>query len=355
MPAVQPCCQQVSAVQRCKVLPARTGIRHELSVPYTPPQNGVAERLNRTLLNSVRTMLKHMDCEKKWWAEAVTTACYVKNRVTTVGLPSNTTPYAIWFGARPNVSHLRVFGAKCWYVTPKAQRDKLDDRSREGMMLGYSATQKGNKIWDESLNRAVISRDVTFLEELAASNATPTTKMDWVDVPDIGAWSGGDGDLSDSERSNDGDTSGGASEDIADDTNGRGEAVDEGEFEAATDGDTNEHPRRSGRSRRPPGEWWATCALIANTTDPTTVSQALSRPDAAHWRESMEAEYDSLHRHKTWTLVPRPADREVIPCKWVFKQKVIKSDTGADAVKYKSRMVAKGYTETYVLDIYGST
>jgi hypothetical protein len=72
------------------------------------------------------------------------------------------------------VSHLRVFGAKCWYVTPKAQRDKRDDRSLEGMMLGYSATQKGYKIWDESLNRAVISRDVTFLEELAASNATLT-------------------------------------------------------------------------------------------------------------------------------------------------------------------------------------
>jgi transposase InsO family protein len=321
----------------------QSGIRHELSVPYNPQQNGVAERLNRTLLNSVRTMLKHVDCEKKWWAEAVTTACYVKNRVTTVGLPSNTTPYEVWFGTRPNVSHLRVFGAKCWYVTPKAQRDKLDDRSREGMMLGYSATQKGYKIWDESLNRVVISRDVTFLEELAASNTTPTTKEDWLNVPDIGARSGGDDDLPGSEHSNDGDTlSGGTSEDILEDISGSGEAADEGEFETATDSDTNEHPRRSGRSRRPPGGWWATCALIANTTDPTTVSQALGRPDAAHWRESMESEYDSLHRHKSWTLVPKPADRKVIPCKWVFKQKVIKSDTGADAVKYKSSLVAKG-------------
>jgi transposase InsO family protein len=65
----------------------QSGIRHELSVPYTPQQNGGAERLNRTLLKSVRTMLKHMDCETKWWAEAVTMACYVKNPVTTVGLP----------------------------------------------------------------------------------------------------------------------------------------------------------------------------------------------------------------------------------------------------------------------------
>jgi hypothetical protein len=89
------------------------------------------------------------------------------------------------------------------------------------------------------LSRVVISRDVTFLEELAASNATPTTKEDWANVPDIGARSSGDDDLPDSEHSNDGDTSGGASEDISDDTNGRDEVADEGEFEAATDGDTN--------------------------------------------------------------------------------------------------------------------
>jgi Reverse transcriptase (RNA-dependent DNA polymerase) len=64
----------------------------------------------------------------------------------------------------------------------------------------------------------------------------------------------------------------------------------------------------------------------------------------------MESEYDSLHRHKTWTLVPRPADRKVIPCKWVFKEKVIKSDTSADALKYKSILVAKGYTQTCGLE-----
>jgi hypothetical protein len=55
------------------------GIKHEWSVPYTPQQSGISERLNGTLLNSVRTTLKYMDCAKKWRGEAVTTACYVKN------------------------------------------------------------------------------------------------------------------------------------------------------------------------------------------------------------------------------------------------------------------------------------
>jgi transposase InsO family protein len=62
---------------------AEHGITHQLTIPYTPQQNGTAERLNRTLINSTRSMLKHMNCEKIFWAEAVTTACYIKNRVTT--------------------------------------------------------------------------------------------------------------------------------------------------------------------------------------------------------------------------------------------------------------------------------
>jgi transposase InsO family protein len=59
------------------------GITHQLTVPYTPQQNGAAEGLNRTLLNSTRSMLKHINCDKIFCAEAVTTACYIKNRVTT--------------------------------------------------------------------------------------------------------------------------------------------------------------------------------------------------------------------------------------------------------------------------------
>jgi transposase InsO family protein len=72
------------------------GIKQELTVPHTPQQNEVAERLNRTLLDSTRTMLKHVNCEKMWWAEAVSTACYIKNRVTTSGLPNKITPHEIW-------------------------------------------------------------------------------------------------------------------------------------------------------------------------------------------------------------------------------------------------------------------
>jgi hypothetical protein len=95
------------------------GITHQLTVPYTAQQIGATERLNRTLLNSKRSTLNHMNCDKKCLAEAVTTACYIKNRVTATGLPANITPHEIWIGKKPDVGHLRVFGSKCWYTLPK--------------------------------------------------------------------------------------------------------------------------------------------------------------------------------------------------------------------------------------------
>ncbi len=69
------------------------GIQHQLTVPYTPQQNGVAERMNRTLMNLVRSMLHHKGIEKRFWAEALATAVYVRNRVTSRSLPLHVTPH----------------------------------------------------------------------------------------------------------------------------------------------------------------------------------------------------------------------------------------------------------------------
>eukprot|EP00171_Calliarthron_tuberculosum_P004153 IDg4153t1 len=85
------------------------GIKHELTVAYTPQQNGVAERMNRTLLNLVRSMLHHKSVEKRFWAEALATAVYVRNRVTSRSLPPNMTPYHFWQNTSPDLSHMRVF------------------------------------------------------------------------------------------------------------------------------------------------------------------------------------------------------------------------------------------------------
>jgi len=83
------------------------GIHHELAVPYSPAQNGVAERLNRTLMVSAQAMMAQIGLLEKFWAEAVATAAYLRNRMVT---KEKMTPYEKWCDCKFNLAHLRVFG-----------------------------------------------------------------------------------------------------------------------------------------------------------------------------------------------------------------------------------------------------
>jgi len=113
------------------------GILHRLTAPGNPFQNGVAERMNRTLLELVRSMLHDKNVPKEFWAEALQVACHVRNRVTTRGLSSSTTPFEVMFGSKPNLSYLRVFGSRCWYTLQGEKTNKLDARANEAMLIGY--------------------------------------------------------------------------------------------------------------------------------------------------------------------------------------------------------------------------
>lgn len=81
-----------------------TVIIHQTSNPYTSEQNGSAERLNRTLVERVRCMVFDANLNKKLWREAINTAVYLRNRSSVSGL-GNKTPFEIWFGKKPNISH----------------------------------------------------------------------------------------------------------------------------------------------------------------------------------------------------------------------------------------------------------
>ena len=139
-------------------------IQHQLTVAFAPQQNGVAERRNKSIMDCVRSMLCTSSLDKKFWAEALATEVYIRNRVVSRFIPQNITPHYQWIGEASDVFHLRVFGCKCWFVTPKSQRKKLDSRTKEGLMMGYSSQSKGYKIWDIESSKLVVSRDVIFNE-----------------------------------------------------------------------------------------------------------------------------------------------------------------------------------------------
>jgi transposase InsO family protein len=142
----------------------KEGIKHQLTIPYTPQQNGVCERRNRTLMEMARCLLFEKKMPLKFWAEAVSTASYLLNRMVTKVLGEKT-PYELWHGYKPNVEHLRVFGSPCFYLLPEVNRGKLDQKAELGILLGYSTKSSGYKVFDLKSNKAVIARNVRVDED----------------------------------------------------------------------------------------------------------------------------------------------------------------------------------------------
>ena len=113
------------------------GIRHELTVPYTPKQNGLAERLNRILMEAARSMISHAGLNSNYWGEAVGTTAYVRNRTTTTG--TNKTPYERWYGRKPDVTNRRVFDCAAYAHIPDTIRQKLDKKAEKMRFVCYTA------------------------------------------------------------------------------------------------------------------------------------------------------------------------------------------------------------------------
>ena len=98
------------------------GITHQLTIAHTPEQNGVAERMNRTLMESACAMISHSGLTNNYWAEAVSTAAYLRNRSFSSSLGEDKTPYEKWYGQGPDISHLKAFGCVAYAHTPDSER-----------------------------------------------------------------------------------------------------------------------------------------------------------------------------------------------------------------------------------------
>jgi transposase InsO family protein len=107
------------------------GIKHEFSPPYTPQQNGVTERKNKTLIKIAGTMLDEYKTSDRFWAEAVNTACHVINRLYLHKLLKKT-PYELLTGNKSNVSYFRVFGSKCYVLQKRSKSYKFAPKVYEG-------------------------------------------------------------------------------------------------------------------------------------------------------------------------------------------------------------------------------
>ncbi|GJX96984.1 putative ribonuclease H-like domain-containing protein [Tanacetum coccineum] len=139
------------------------GIKREYSNARTPQQNGVAERKNRTLIEAARTMLADSFLPNTFWAEAVSTACYVLNRVL-VTKPHNKTPYELLTGKKPIISYIRPFGCHVTILNTIDHLGKFAGKSDEGFLVGYSLQSKAFRVYNLETKRVEENLHITFLE-----------------------------------------------------------------------------------------------------------------------------------------------------------------------------------------------
>ncbi|CAI7748120.1 unnamed protein product [Closterium sp. NIES-53] len=299
-----------------EVVLKKKGIQHQLTVPYNPQQNGVAERFNRTLQEGARTLLGRAGLPDPFWVTALRQVALVKNRVLATVGDKQRVPYTNWYGSALAVNMLRAYGCMVVFHVPKEKRGKLEASGRWGVHLGLAKDHKGWLIWD-----------VKFLESLyykewkQQQQKLPTTPLiieaDEVQRPSRQVQV----TVSDEEIS-------GVTED------GGEPKVEEQQQQQQQQQDAppraQRPPDRPRRDVRPP----------YRLTYPT---EALSGPDAEKWKQSVKEEYDFLLENEMWELCELPPGKKAISSKLIFKHKY---GPEGELTRYKSRLVAKGFQQT---------
>ncbi|CAB4038208.1 Retrovirus-related Pol poly from transposon TNT 1-94 [Paramuricea clavata] len=268
------------------------GIVHQLTVPYNPAQNGVSERMNRTLVESARSMMSHGKTPVEFWAEAINTAVYLRNRSPTTSL-KEITPYECLFKQKPDVSNLRVFGCEAFAHIPQKQRKKFDEKSRKAVFIGYPEGTKGYKLYDPSTRKFIRSRDIVFVE--------------------------------------------GKFHDFKDGCSGK-TCTD---FYIPVDDDI------------PQVEIQDVPAVVievnltADINEPVHIQEAWTGDHSVEWKEATDSEYESLMKNDTWELVPPPKGKNIVGSRWVFK---VKHTADGSVERFKARLVAQGYSQSQGID-----
>ncbi|KAG8503607.1 hypothetical protein CXB51_001802 [Gossypium anomalum] len=272
-----------SAFKLCK----SEGIMRHLTVRHTLQQNGVAERMNRMIMEKVRSMLSNANLPKSFWVEAAATACFLINRSPSVAIEKKT-PQELWPGNPANYFDLKIFGCPTY---AHVGNGKLEPRSIKCVFLGYKAGVKGYKLWCPENRKVVISRDVVF-DEIAM-------------LPNLS--------LKDSSNKE------------------------------------NQKTRREIKppNKYAEADLAAYALNVAEDIDankePSNYSEAVSCEDSEKWMFAMEEEMESLHKNRTWDLVKLLKGKKVVRCKWVFKRK--EGTLGVEEPRYKARLIAKGYSQ----------
>ena len=341
------------------------GICHDLTPPYNPESNGVAERLNRSIGEGFRAMLLPIT-EKRLWAEAVQAFTYTKNCLYHTSVCGQT-PYEAFHGKKPTIEHLQPFGQECYVHIPKAKRpsgSKLLPRAVKGLFVGYTKVPHHYQIFIPAANHVVVSTDVLFAPYVAKRIENI------INVPTPN-------DNTSKKISDNHQVEINIVSQPTDKTCPPDEHITAPEtapqVQISNNPSNAQSRTRSNRLVRPrvfddtiTGEWWKSSRVhpsnsllapnnmvnddkceralisILEVPEPRTYKEAEHSPHWPEWKKAFEDEMSSFHENDVWQVVPRPEGRKIVSGKWVCK---VKGNAQGELEKFKAKYVAKGYSQ----------
>ena len=290
------------------------GIKRELTARYTPQQNGVAERRNRTIVEMARSMLKAKSLPNTFWAEAIHTSVFILNRSPTKAVKDKT-PFEAWHRFKPKVDFFKIFGCTAYAHIPSQKREKFDEKGEKYIFVGYSDQSKAYRLIDPRTKSLVISRDVIF-DELKA--------WKWenydIEVPRFFE----EPDSSHSEE-----------------TQFLQSPIPSARTSDPSSPDST--PRLNARTRSL-ADIYESCDLALSALEPQKFEEAVKENI---WQDAMDEEIRVIKKNRTWELVDRPKSKDIIGLKWVYK---IKFNGDGSIQNHKVRLVAKGYSQQPGID-----
>ena len=167
------------------------GIHHQLTAPYTSAHNGRTERLHRTVLGKAQAMRLSCNAPPELWDEFCATSAYLTNFTASSSL-NGKTPYELWFGHKPSLSHLREIGCRAFSLI-QTHNPKIFQRSTPCVLIGYAPCAKVYRLWDVTTGKVFNSFHVTFVKHLQSQptdllpgttvNLNPDAPPTWAALP----------------------------------------------------------------------------------------------------------------------------------------------------------------------------
>jgi len=329
-----------------QTLLTKNRIRHETSAPYSPHQNGTAERGWRTLFDMGRCLLLDSKLPNNLWNYAVQTAAYVRNRC--YSRRTKKTPYELFTGKVPNISKLQKFGSMCF--TYKQEKGKLDSRCEQGIFIGYDKNSPAYLVYYPDTEKVQKHRLVKFTTKTVNQKGTQTSEpgIEYAEVKEMHPkFDNSEKDQKDGEMQN---------EPVQEMQSGVSGTLLEQTDNAQPGRVIKTNNRRNPqRLRKKPVylqefetentvDKLQTCMDVsyrAVCDIPQTFQDAMTSSKSKQWKNTMDDEIKSLEENKTFSLTQLPQGKQAVGGRWVYALK--RDIDGSD--KYKARFVAKGYSQ----------